>query len=99
MDDFKPIIAKLATGSPLTREEARHAFDKILSGESTPAQTAAFLMALRVRGETNLTLLLGERESRSRNAAQGNKQPARTRVRFVMSGRSHAVSVRVTASR
>jgi anthranilate phosphoribosyltransferase len=52
MDAFKPIIAKLATGSPLTREEARHAFDKILSGESTPAQTAAFLMALRVRGET-----------------------------------------------
>jgi anthranilate phosphoribosyltransferase len=52
MDAFKPIIAKVAAGSPLSREEAEHAFDKILSGESTLAQTAGFLMALRVRGET-----------------------------------------------
>jgi anthranilate phosphoribosyltransferase len=52
MDAFKPIIAKVATGSPLSREEAEHAFDTILSGGSTLAQTGAFLMALRVRGET-----------------------------------------------
>jgi anthranilate phosphoribosyltransferase len=52
MDAFKPIIAKVATGSPLTREEAEHAFETILSGGSTLAQTGAFLMALRVRGET-----------------------------------------------
>lgn len=52
MDHFKPIIAKVATGSPLTREEAEKAFDQILSGEATLAQIGAFLMALRVRGET-----------------------------------------------
>lgn len=52
MDSFKPIIAKLATGSPLTREEAEHAFGVVLSGETTLAQMGAFLMALRVRGET-----------------------------------------------
>jgi anthranilate phosphoribosyltransferase len=52
MDSFKPIIAKLATGSPLTREEAAHAFGVVLSGETTLAQMGAFLMALRVRGET-----------------------------------------------
>jgi len=52
MDQFKPIIAKIATGSPLSRSEAEHAFGVILSGESTLAQTGAFLMALRVRGET-----------------------------------------------
>lgn len=52
MDAFKPIIAKVATGSPLSQEEAEHAFDTILSGGSTLAQTGAFLMALRVRGET-----------------------------------------------
>lgn len=52
MDQFKPIIAKIATGSPLNRSEAEHAFGVILSGESTLAQTGAFLMALRVRGET-----------------------------------------------
>jgi anthranilate phosphoribosyltransferase len=52
MDTFKPFIAKVATGASLTASEARDAFDTILSGEVTPAQSAGFLMALRVRGET-----------------------------------------------
>lgn len=52
MDDFKPFIAKVATGATLSRDEARDAFDSMLSGEVTNAQAAAFLMALRVRGET-----------------------------------------------
>lgn len=52
MDAFKPFIAKVATGASLSREEARAAFDTLLSGEVTPAQSGAFLMALRVRGES-----------------------------------------------
>lgn len=51
MESFKPFIAKVATGANLSRDEARAAFDTILSGEVTAAQSAAFLMALRVRGE------------------------------------------------
>ncbi len=51
MDAFKPYIAKVATGAALTREEARIAFDMLLSGDVTAAQAGAFLMALRVRGE------------------------------------------------
>jgi anthranilate phosphoribosyltransferase len=51
MDSFKPYLSKVATGASLTREEARSAFDDLLSGEVTPAQSGAFLMALRVRGE------------------------------------------------
>lgn len=52
MDSFKPLIAKVATGASLTRAEATHAFEQLLSGGSTPSQTGAFLMGLRVRGET-----------------------------------------------
>ena len=52
MDSFKPYLAKVATGASLSREEAREAFDTLLSGEVTPAQAGGFLMALRVRGET-----------------------------------------------
>jgi anthranilate phosphoribosyltransferase len=51
-DDFKALIAKVATGASLTREEAASAFDRMMSGEATPSQMGALLMALRVRGET-----------------------------------------------
>jgi len=52
MSDFKTHIAKVASGVPLTFEEAREAFDIVMSGEATPSQIGGFLMALRVRGET-----------------------------------------------
>jgi anthranilate phosphoribosyltransferase len=52
MDQFKPLLGKVATGAALTRAEAEAAFHDMLSGEVTPAQIGAFLMALRVRGET-----------------------------------------------
>ncbi|MBN9054268.1 MAG: anthranilate phosphoribosyltransferase, partial [Rhizobiales bacterium] len=52
MSDLKPYIAKVATGAPLDREEARGAFEIIMSGAATPSQIGGFLMALRVRGET-----------------------------------------------
>ncbi|WP_019171157.1 anthranilate phosphoribosyltransferase [Pseudaminobacter salicylatoxidans] len=49
---LKPHLAKVAAGTPLTFEEAREAFDIIMSGDATPGQIGGFLMALRVRGET-----------------------------------------------
>ena len=52
MAEFKPLIAKVAAGTPLTRSEAREAFDVMMSGDATPSQIGGFLMALRVRGET-----------------------------------------------
>jgi anthranilate phosphoribosyltransferase len=52
MDDLKSIIAKVATGATLSRDEAASAFDRMMSGEATPSQLGGLLMALRVRGET-----------------------------------------------
>ncbi|AZO23775.1 MULTISPECIES: anthranilate phosphoribosyltransferase [unclassified Mesorhizobium] len=52
MSALKTHIAKVATGAPLSFEEAREAFDIIMSGDATPGQIGGFLMALRVRGET-----------------------------------------------
>jgi len=52
MDDLKPFIAKAANGEALSRDEARAAFDVMMSGNATPSQIGGFLMALRVRGET-----------------------------------------------
>ncbi|NLS05282.1 anthranilate phosphoribosyltransferase [Rhizobium sp. P32RR-XVIII] len=52
MTDLKPLLAKAASREPLTREEAREAFEILMSGQATPSQIGGFLMALRVRGET-----------------------------------------------
>jgi len=50
--DLKPFLAKVADGGALTESEAEAAFDVIMTGGATPAQMGAFVMALRVRGET-----------------------------------------------
>ena len=52
MNTLKSHIATVAAGNPLSFEEAREAFDIIMSGDATPGQIGGFLMALRVRGET-----------------------------------------------
>jgi anthranilate phosphoribosyltransferase len=52
IDEFKALIAKVATGASLTRNEAAQVFDRMMSGEATPSQMGALLMGLRVRGET-----------------------------------------------
>jgi anthranilate phosphoribosyltransferase len=52
MTAFKTFVARVADGLPLAREEAAVAFSRLVAGEATPAQMGAFLMALRVRGET-----------------------------------------------
>jgi anthranilate phosphoribosyltransferase len=44
--------AKLAAGERLDVEESARAFEEVTHGNATPAQLGAFLMALRVRGET-----------------------------------------------
>ncbi|MSO92122.1 MAG: anthranilate phosphoribosyltransferase [Rhodospirillales bacterium] len=51
-DGMKPFLAKVAENCALTEAESESAFEIIMSGNATPAQTGAFLMGLRVRGET-----------------------------------------------
>jgi anthranilate phosphoribosyltransferase len=50
--DLKSMLAQVALGRSLSESEAETAFDIIMSGDATPSQMGAFLMALRVRGET-----------------------------------------------
>src|SRR6266704_6419953 len=50
--DIKPLLAEVAAGRTLSESEAEAAFDIIMSGNASPSQMGAFLMALRVRGES-----------------------------------------------
>jgi len=50
--EIKSLMQKVATGATLEEEEIQAALEAMMSGVATPAQMAAFLMALRVRGET-----------------------------------------------
>lgn len=50
--ELKAVIHKVSTGATLERNEMRTALDAMMSGTATAAQMGAFLMAMRVRGET-----------------------------------------------
>lgn len=50
--DFKAILIRLAAGERLSESDSAAAFDVMMSGNATPSQMGAFLMALRLRGET-----------------------------------------------
>ncbi len=49
---IKEAINSLVSGNSLSFEESSGAMEEIMSGEATPAQIAAFLTALRIKGET-----------------------------------------------
>ncbi len=49
---LKPFLAKVVDGKNLTEPEAREAMNYIMSDEATDSQIAAFITALRMKGET-----------------------------------------------
>ena len=50
--DIKSALQKIATRGDLTRDEMRAVIGTIMNGEATPSQIGAFLMGMRVKGET-----------------------------------------------
>src|SRR6201996_6770027 len=67
--NLKPFLARLAAGETLADDAAEAAFDVIMSGEATPAQIGALLMAMRVRGETVQEITGAVRAMRGRMTA------------------------------
>ena len=49
---LKPFIAKTINRTDLTADEAEEAMNIIMTGQATPAQIGAYLVALRMKGET-----------------------------------------------
>jgi len=65
-DQMKALIGRVAAGQVLNLDQARQAFEIMMSGDATPAQVGGFLMALRVRGETVDELTAGAQALRAR---------------------------------
>ena len=51
-DLVRAALATIVEGGTLSMDEARGAMGAVMDGEATPAQLAALLMGLRMRGET-----------------------------------------------
>ena len=49
---IKTAISKVMSGDSLADEEAEEVMSQIMAGEATPSQIGAYLMALRMKGET-----------------------------------------------
>jgi anthranilate phosphoribosyltransferase len=49
---LKPFIAKAINRQDLSADEAEQAMNIIMTGQATPAQIAAYLVAMRMKGET-----------------------------------------------
>ena len=52
VDVFKPLLARLAAGQTMDEDDAEIFFTACLRGEPSPAQIAAAVTAMRLRGET-----------------------------------------------
>lgn len=63
---LRTLIQKVSTGATLTPDEIRSALEIMTDGHATQAQMGAFLMALRVRGETADEIMGAAQMMRSR---------------------------------
>jgi anthranilate phosphoribosyltransferase len=71
-------IRKVADGVDLTAEEARAAMAEIMSGDASPVQISAFLVALRIKGE------VVEEVTEFARVMRSHALPVRTRRRPVV---------------
>ncbi|MEZ5320577.1 MAG: anthranilate phosphoribosyltransferase [Microthrixaceae bacterium] len=51
-EGWRTVLGRLAAGADLTRREAHAALTEVLRGRATNAQIAAFIVAMRLKGET-----------------------------------------------
>ena len=49
---YTDYLNKLIAGTDLSADETTDVMDQLMDGELTPAQVAAFITALRIKGET-----------------------------------------------
>jgi anthranilate phosphoribosyltransferase len=92
------ILAKIIERKDLDQEEARNAMETIMDGRATPAQIAAFMIALKMKGETADEITGCARAMRSRAAALKVDAPILVDTCGTGGDGSHTFNISTTAA-
>ncbi|MGB9640223.1 MAG: anthranilate phosphoribosyltransferase [Anaerolineales bacterium] len=96
---LKPYLTKVIQYQDLSLEEAEAAMSIIMSGQATPAQIAAYLVALRMKGET-VSEIVGSAKAMRAAAEKVNLTPGRPIVDVVGTGgdSTHSFNISTAAA-
>lgn len=96
--DMKALIALVAEGKDLTQAQAETAMTLMMNGDASSAQAAAFLMALRIKGETVDEITGCARVMRSRAAQVAHNQPVAVDTCGTGGDKSNTFNISTTAA-
>ncbi|MBP2019297.1 anthranilate phosphoribosyltransferase [Symbiobacterium terraclitae] len=96
--DMKALLRQVAEGKDLTEAQAEAAMALMMSGEATPAQVAAFLMALRIKGETVAEITGAARVMRERATRIYHSRPMVVDTCGTGGDGSHTFNISTTAA-
>jgi len=96
--DMKALIAQVAEGKDLSEAQAETAMTLMMNGDASPAQAAAFLIALRIKGETVAEITGCARIMRSRATPVTHHRPFTVDTCGTGGDRSSTFNISTTAA-
>ncbi len=94
---MKSILAQLAVGQSLTVDQAVRAFDIIMTGQSTPAQTASLLSLISLRG-AKVDEIVGAAQVMRAKATKVTVPGGLTAIDLVGTGGDHAGTFNISTA-
>lgn len=96
---IQPLLRHVSAGEPLSLDQAREAFELVMSGQASPPQIAALLTALQVRpGGPTVDELTGAAEAMRHHAAAVQVPEGLTVVDTCGTGGDHAATFNVSTT-
>jgi len=94
---MKQLLAQLVEGQSLTTEQARRAFGLVMTGESTPVQTASLLSLIQRRGAT-VDEIVGAAQVMRAKATKVALPEGLTAIDLVGTGGDHAKTFNISTA-
>lgn len=96
--DMKALITQAAEGRDLTEAQAENAMSLMMNGDASPAQVAAFLIALRIKGETVEEITGCARVMRAKASKVTHSQPMAVDTCGTGGDRSNTFNISTTSA-